>query len=104
MADRPYRDLTSSQLSSLLSGQLKTGGRLDAVEVTTFGDANRSWLLGDTVTSQNVETTFRVGADGRPEAVTRLVASPSPTSVRNGGETELAWLRRRVSEICWRPS
>jgi hypothetical protein len=63
-----------------------------------MGDGAVTTSLG-----QNVETTFRVGADGRPEAVTRLVSAPSKGASRNGGESELAWLKRRVDEICWRP-
>ena len=108
MADRPYGKLTGSELSRILAAQLETGGpiqRPKPVETTAFGDTNRSWLVDGAVTAnQNVETTFRVGADGRPEAVTRLVSTPAKTSVRNGGESELAWLKRRVDEICWRPT
>lgn len=52
----------------------------------------------------NVETFFQVGADGRPEAVTRLVDTPSKGAVRNAGESEMAWLKRRVNEIRWRPT
>jgi len=116
MADRPYSKLTGSELSRVFAEQLQSGGPLqpsvkasrhDPVEVTAFGDKQRSWLVdGSTINSlgQNVETTFRVGADGRPEAVTRLVNTPAKTSVRNGGESELAWLKRRVDEICWRPT
>jgi len=113
MMSRPYEKLTGSELSRILAGQLQHGAPLqravsmsshDPVEVTAYGDKNRSWLVdGAVTTSQNVETTFRVGADGRPEAVTRLVSAPSKTSARNGGESELAWLKRRVDEICWSP-
>jgi len=115
---RPYEKLNGSELSRILAEQLQSGGPINpkptaaypppgAIETTAFGDANRrSWLAGPVTNSlgQNVETTFRVGADGRPEAVTRLVSTPAKTSVRNGGESELAWLKRRVDEICWRPT
>jgi hypothetical protein len=109
MADRPYQTKTGSELSRILANQL-TQSRAknpsyDPIEVTAFGDAGRSWLVDGAVTSTaNVETTFRVGADGRPEAVTRLVDKPSVGAARNGGESELAWLKRRVDEICWRPT
>ena len=113
---RPYEKLTGSELSRIMAEQLQRGAPLqrsvsasshDPIEVTAFGDKNRSWLVDGSTTNslgQNVETTFRVGADGRPEAVTRLVDKPSKTSARNGGESELAWLKRRVDEICWRPT
>ena len=105
---RPYEKLTGSELSRVFADQLQSGGpiqRPKPVEATAFGDTNRSWLMGDgTISgSSNVETTFRVGADGRPEAVTCLVDAPSKGAARNGGESELAWLKRRVDEICWSP-
>jgi hypothetical protein len=99
---RPYREalskLSGSELSRVLAEQLQAG-RQQPLEVTPIGDVNRSWLMPDGA----VETVFQIGSDGRPEAVTRLVASPSPGAVRNGNESELAWLKRRVDEITtWR--
>lgn len=102
---RPYSKLTASELSRVFAEQLSAGGPIQPpkpVEITAFGDTNRSWIM-PTNDPQTVETTFRVGPDGRPEAVTRLVNTPSKGAVRNGGESELAWLKRRVDEICWRP-
>ncbi len=106
MADRQnlnLKGMSDKDLWGQISGQLEAGRR--PLEVATFGDKDRSWLMPDgTISdSSNVETVFRVGADGRPEAVTRLVDKPSPNSVRNVGESEMAWLKRRVDEIClWR--
>jgi len=99
MANRPYSKLTSSQLAQTLSDQL-TGTRPAPLDASIFGDPNNAYLTS----TSNVETVFRVGADGRPEAVTRLVDKPSAGAARNGGESELAWLKRRVDEICWRPA
>jgi hypothetical protein len=104
MANRPYSKLTSSQLAQTLSDQL-SGATRAPLDATAFGETNRTYLASSVMSStSNVETVFRVGADGRPEAVTRLVEAPSKSSVRNAGESELAWLRRRVDEICWRPT
>jgi hypothetical protein len=104
MADRPYGKLTGSELSRVFAEQLKTGGPIQPKPALqrSVDVARHDWATSSM--GQNVETIFRVGADGRPEAVTRLVDAPSKTSVRNGGESELAWLKRRVDEICWRPT
>jgi hypothetical protein len=123
MTQRPYKALSSAQLSNTLADQL-AAGRVDA---TAFGERNKTYLASTPLTTTSpyfetnsklwsqpvftstsnstaVETVFRVGADGRPEAVTRLVDKPMPDSVRNAGESDLAWLKRRVSEICWSPT
>jgi len=104
MTDRSLKNKTGAELAQILGDQLQARSTYHApLEVTAFGDTNRNYLLGlDGTASQNVETTFRVGADGRPEAVTRLVDAPSKGAARNGGESEMAWLKRRVDEICWR--
>jgi len=84
----------------------RVGGRVFTAQVVAEMLMTRPYekLTGSELSRvQNVETTFRVGADGRPEAVTRLVDKPSKASARNGGESELAWLKRRVDEICWSP-
>jgi hypothetical protein len=105
--ERPLRDVPEKDLWKIMSDQLIAGrpsAKRDAVETTALGDPIRSWVTPDGyVNTQNVETFFRVGDDGRPEAVTRLVDKPSTNAVRSGGESELAWLKRRVDEICWRP-
>jgi hypothetical protein len=98
MGERPYSKLTGSELSRIMAEQLQSGGPLQP----SVKAARHDWATSSM--GQNVETTFRVGADGRPEAVTRLVEAPSKGAARNGGESELAWLKRRVDEICWRPT
>jgi hypothetical protein len=102
---RPLEDVPDKDLWKIMSDQLAAGrpGPPRIVDASVFGDPNKSYLAGDPLAGQNVETVFRVGSDGRPEAVTRLVDKPSAKAVRNGGETEMAWLKRRVDEICWRP-
>lgn len=100
----------------------------DAVEVTAFGDTERKWLVPNTVTSfgsattltnvyypanssaswdwrygnstvpYQIDTEYRVGRNGQPEAVTRLVEGAAKP------ESDMDWLKRRVREICWVPA
>lgn len=104
MADRPYQKLTGGELSRVLSEALEKGRRPSPgpLDITAFGDPHKTWLVGvdpGVGSSQSVETVFRVGADGKPEAVTRLVDKPSQGAVRNVTETEFNWLRHRVDEV-----
>lgn len=106
MTQRPYKALTSQQLSDTLAGQLKgtTPAPLDPTPLTTspyFESNSKLWAQPIFTSSSNVETVFRVGSDGRPEAVTKLVDKPMADSVRNAGESEIAWLKRRVDEMRW---
>lgn len=129
--ERPYKDLSSRDLSQLFSDQLRAGRN----PVSDYNNSFDKWVFNakfhnsnttsdsvnasgyltsktllwsdpifTTPPAQAVETTFRVGPDGRPEAVTKLVDKPKADSVRNAGESDLAWLRRRVSEVCWVPA
>lgn len=133
MADRPYKGLTDRELDAVLAQKL-ADGRPDPIEVTAFGDTKRTFIVPDNYTYQLVtnntstittspylsnsttlwtgplftqpqpalETIFRVGSDGQPEAVSKLVSKPSEGSIRN--ETDMAWLKRRVAEVCWIPA
>jgi len=98
---RPYEKLNGSELSRILAAQLQSSGPINPKPIAAFPVGLIETAFSGT---QNVETTFRMGDDGRPEAVTRLVDTPSKGAARNGGESELAWLKRRVNEICWRPT
>lgn len=107
MSDRrPFAKLTDYELSRLMGQQITSGGNRPKTGIDYLDNPTTLWKapLTTSTSTANVETVFRVGADGRPEAVTRLVSSPSPQSVRNAGESDLAWLRRRVDEVCWSPS
>jgi len=100
--DRPFRDQSDRSLSKLLSDALEANKpKRGPIQPTGIRDLTDPLAYG---MGQNVETEFRIGADGRPEAVTRLVLAPAKTSVRNAGESEMAWLKRRVNEIRWRPT
>jgi SAM-dependent methyltransferase len=88
---RPYSKLTASELSRVFAEQLQAGGPIQRpVETTAFGDANKSWIM-PTSDPQTVETTFRVGPDGRPEAVPRLVNADVRQLPLANGSLGLAW-------------
>lgn len=130
---RKYQNLSGRELEAELATQLKTPVEGGAIEVTAFGDANRSWLLPDrlygashTVTS-NAATidsddvvystnTFDMGS-GRKYTLEQAylhgkdgtIKAVGPTKVREreeskGRETNIEWLRRRVDEILWVPA
>ena len=94
MPERPFKNLSGPELTDLFARQLAKEPQVQR------GDPLWGYV---TQSGTNVETVFRIGADGRPEAVTRLVDKPSPGAARNVTDPELLWLRQRVDEICnWR--
>lgn len=126
-----YRKLTGSELERELAQQLNTPMEGRALEVTAFGDANRSWLMPDRAMGSHVVTsnaatytgdiinstnTFDMGGGvsytleqsylHKPDGSVKAIG---PTKVREGEksvgrETDLQWLRRRVAEIMWVPA
>jgi hypothetical protein len=86
----------------------------DYVDVTAIGDASRTYLTSTsntvysgntacptTITIHNTDpTNYTVRSDPF-----RLTASdPLSRELEPKAETPQAWLKRRVNEICWRPS
>jgi hypothetical protein len=95
----------------------------DPIEVTVYGDTQRRWTMPYELTSNTIVTnttgstlsnvlytdpiysnpgqivtTYQVGVDGLPVAVSRLGENVAKK------EDPLAWLKRRVNEICWVPA
>jgi len=130
---RPYFNHTGKELDDELGRQLgrqvPRGRRTvdwdaDTVEVTAFGDTQRSFLVHEsanlnnsfstganttntvywspTVTSNGMfETTYVVAADGKAR-VKETKARPVEGSAK--AESDMDWLERRVDEVCWVPA
>jgi len=128
---RQYSKLSGRELEHELATQLHTPMEGRAIEVTAFGDANRSWLMpdramGSHVVTSNAQTytgdiinstnTFDMGGGvsytleqsylHKPDGSVKAIG---PTKVREkeestGRETDLQWLRRRVAEVLWVPA
>jgi len=126
---RPYSNLTGKELDDELGRQVPRGRRTvdwdaDTVDVTTFGDTQRSFLAmhesamtnsvsngttttnivywSPTVTSNGMfETTYVVAADGKAK-VKETKARPAEGGAK--AESDMDWLERRVDEVCWVPA
>jgi hypothetical protein len=121
---RPYKDLSAAELDAELARQLPRGRRTvdpppGSLEVTAYGDTYRTFLSNSsstagtgttsntvywspTVTSDGMfETDYVVGPDGKPKAIE---TRPRAAERAIPEDDDIAWLRRRVNEVCWVPA
>lgn len=125
---RPYGDLSARDLERELAMQIHSPVEGGAIEVTAFGDTQRSWLVPDYGASHKITSNART-IDGEFVQTSNSVAVPATgqkwtleqtylykkdgtvkaigkTKVRDmihHPETDLEWLRRRVDEVLWVP-
>jgi hypothetical protein len=125
--DPELAKMSGAELSRTLARAVRTPSNIQKVDATLFGETQRTYLMGgDAVSLTNATTStsqdliYTTNTVSWPASGQQWVLEDQylwaegekpqrigPTKVREAGpgdETDMAWLARRVREICWVPA